>query len=809
MKNEEQLYRKIPSFETGLSNNDVEERKRLGLVNKTKRVFGKSILQIIFEDVFNALNVLLFIVAGLMISCQYWLGLIFLALLLPNIGINLFIDLRARSQKQALSQEVVVVRNGEKKDISLKELVVDDIVCFNTNDYIPVDGAVLNGFALVDESSVTGVAKAVLKAKGDNIFAGSKIIKGHIYLHAKKIGEDTQLMGIINEASVTKRPNNVIQKTLNNIINIICSAVATVAIVVLIIYLTRNTLPYNSYMTNITGATISMLPVGLLLFVSVSFLTSLVRLRKHLVKTQDLNGIASLSEVDVVCFDKTGTLTNGELEVKKTLLCGTHDYTMQDVAQIISNILKATKDSDFAAKALQKQFDYELIGKVNDVIPYNSETNYRAATFTGGETFVIGEISSLDLPNASAIEHRVEEYTSKGLKILVLAKAKKPISDHKVAGTVDPIALIILQDVIEQETVETIKWLKEKGIKIVVVSGDSAQAASHIAKECGIDETDKYLNVNGLFVHQIRDAATKFAVFGGATAQQKLMIVEELQKQGKVVAVVGNGVNDVLALKKANCSIAMSNGTTEAKAVSQIVLKGKLLALTDLMVEGQRSKSNIQRISTIYLTKSLFVITAVLGLVLAMLFDKETNFLFNVKHFQLWSVINICLASLFLAFERNEDKKQGKFLKQVLRKAIPAAATLIVSASLPFFMLLLQKTHAFYTGVYSVDTAITMSVCLFTLLGFVTLFKICTPLNMYRGAVGVFAVLIEGSLIATLVVLALTREGFEDAIGLSFKSLTLVNWCLVAIIMVIAAATYLLVSYIVEILKGEHQNAKN
>ena len=810
MKNKNNIYRKTPSIETGLSNSEVEERKRAGLTNKTKSIFAKSILEILFDDVFTALNILSFVIVGLMISAQNWFGLLFLVALLPAFVINLVFDLMPRL-KTLRNKKACVVRDGAMTSVSSKEIVMDDILYLENGERVLADGVLLEGNVLVDESSVFGTTKPILKNKGDYIYSGSQIVFGNAYIHASMVGEESFIERIKEKAKITKSPNTSIHKTINMVLEIIGVAIAATLIFLIVLYGIKGKLDtYNVSMKEITSFVAIAMPVGLLSLVAILGVVTALRLRKISIKIQNLKAIQSLANADIICFDKTGTLTAGEFEVKKTLLYGTHGYSMEDISQIISNILKATNNSDFTAKALQKQFSYELITKVLDVIPFNEGTNYTAATFSGGVTYVMGESRYLNLPNKSALEHRAEEYTNKGMKVLVLAKSDKPINNQKVDGLVEPIALVVLQNQIKPEIIQAIKSFMDQGKEIKIISGDDALAISHIAAEYGIKDADKSISLKGLFSHEVRTFADKFTLFADATPEQKELIVQALQKTGKKVAFVGDGINDILALKRADCSIAMDSADENAKRVSSIVLQeNKLEALADLNEIGVKTTNGIFRATALLITQSIFITTLLLTLGLVVAIVPNMSFPYSISQFQLFTVFNIFFAAVLLIFESNSKTSKGTPFVNLLRKSIPAAIVLSTGTLLPYLLLALQETRAFYTGVYTTEVATIMSVTIMTVLGLVVLYKICNPINLYRGLSLGGVVLVEGALVAATVLLSISNDVVRENIGLHFDSLTLVNWFIIAIIIVIVVATYLLVSYIVEALKGEHQNAKD
>lgn len=822
MKNEERITRTTPSLTKGLSNEQVEERKKLGLVNKTKVVVGKTYFEIILTDVFSLFNVLLFVVAGLMIAAQYWTGLTFMAVLIPNIGLSLYEDIKARrlmSKLRVLNQpQHTVIRNGEQVVIQAKDIVLDDLICLESGNQISVDGALLSGSLIVNESALTGESRNIVKNPGDYLYSGSYVVSGTGNMHAEKIGEDSYIETIQSKAKKFKRSPSEILKTLTWLFRIIASIVVTLAIAIGVIYYLKggftengafNYAEFKDSIKGISGSMISMIPAGLYLLASVALAVAVLKLSKKGARVQDFYSVEMLARTTVLCVDKTGTITDGNMDVKKVLIIGPDKYTTEDIAQIMSNLLHATKDNNFTAQALKKYFNYESTKGVVEALPFNSENKYSAATFKGGETYVLGAQEFLNIPNLNSLVLRSEEYTNNGDRVLVLAKSNKPIKDGKIQNEVNPIALIVLQDHIRENAIETFKWFKENNVKIKVISGDDPKTVSHIASEVGIEGAERYISLAGLSDEEVRKIAPLYDIFGRVNPDQKEIIIQALKNEGEKVAMTGDGVNDILALKRADCSIAMNNGSEAAKNVSHIVLTNSdFNSLPSVVAEGRRVINNLQRTSSLFLVKTMFSMTTTLVFLILMA-TLGVKYPFEATHFQLWSLINIGLSSFFLALEPNQEPLKGSFIGSILRKAVPGFATIILAVTVIYVLYLFQDNIIFYTGVYELETATTMSVIVFTILGLVVLLKICLPFNKYRAIVFAGAATVEAGLLVAAAIVSYKIGVKESIVAINFPSLTLVNWFVIAIIIVLAIATYLIVSYVVEVFRGEHQNAKD
>ena len=817
MKNEEQIVRVVPETDKGLSQDEVKKRKELGLVNKTKIVVGKTYLEIILSDVFSFFNILLFAIGGLMIAAQYWTGLTFLVVLLPNIGISLFEDIKARhlmSKLRVLTQpQAIVLRDGKEETIKVDEIVLDDIVLLSGDSQISVDGKLLSGSVIVNESALTGESRPIIKNVGDQLLSGSYVISGNGIMHAEVIGEESYVETIQSQAKKFKRSPSKILRTLTHMFKVIGAIVVTMAIATFFVYYFKGGFKdYDAFkvsMKGISGSMIAMIPSGLYLLTSVALAVAVLKLSKKGARVQDFYSVEMLARINVLCVDKTGTITNGEMDVKNVIPVGGIKYSQEDISQIVSNLLKATKDNNLTAKSLQKYFNYELTKGVVAALPFNSDNKYSAATFQGNETYILGALQFMNILDKQPLAKRAEEYTSRGLRVLVLGKGTKPITGETVEGIIEPIALIVLQDHIRDEAIKTFAWFKENGVAIKVISGDDPQTVSHIALEAGIEGADKYISLADLSDEEVMDAVDKYQVFGRVKPEQKELIIKTLKSNGKTVAMTGDGVNDILALKRADCSIAMNSGSEAAKNVSHIVLvESDFNALPDIVGEGRRVVNNLQRTSSLFLVKTIFAMVTTL----VFLITNATigvKYPFEATHFQLWSGINIGIAAFFLALEANQEPIVGNFIVNVFRKAIPASLVMLLPVTAIYLLYIFQEGHIFYSGTYSLETATTMSVITFTILGLVVLLKICLPLNKYRGLVFAGAAILEAGLLVAAGFVSFKVGIKESIIAINFPSLTLVNWFVIGIIVVITSAIYLIATYIVEALRGEHDDAKD
>ena len=814
MKNEEQIKRITPPLEKGLPNDQVLEREKYCLVNKTKTVFRKTIPNILFVDLFSFFNILIFIIAGLIIAAQYWIGLTCLILVVANIAITLFFDIKTRCSinkaKAPCQFGAVVIRGGEKKSIDSSEIVLDDLVILEPNGFVFADGVLLEGTLVVDESALTGNSQNVIKNTGDQLFAGSYIVSGNGRMHAQKIGCETYIESIKAETKKRKYHLPLILKSLNRILWVIGGVAISLAIAILVIYLVKGRFTgyeeFKNSMTNISAALLSIMPVGLFLMTTIAFLIPALKLKKKDVRIHDLSSIEMLAKADVVCFDKTRTITDGEMDVKKVVLLGNLGYKEEDISQIMSNLLHATKDDNLTAKSLQKSFNYELTKGVLAVLPFNSDTKYSAASFNGGETFVLGAFEFLDIKANAQIKKRVDEYTELGFRVLVLGKASG-IKGNKVTGEIKPIALIVMQEHICEGVKETIKFFADNKVDLKVISGDDPVTVSHIAADVGILNADKCISLAGLSDNEVIKLANEYTVFGRVSPEQKELLVKTLQSNGKTVAMIGDGANDALALKTADCSIAIDRGMECAKNVSQIVV-GDFNSLADIASQGRRIINNVQRLSSLFLVKTMFSVILILAFLIAYA-TTEFAYPFNAAQFQILDLVSIVLAAAFLALENNNELIKKGFTKTVLRYSIPGAVALLAPIAVIFILYILQANNIFHSGIYTFQDATNMSVIVLTVLSLAVLFKVCFPLTKYRIFVFAGAATLVGLLMGAAALVSYLVSVESSLVMIDFPSLTPVNWFAIGIILILTVSIYLIVSYIVEVFKGEHLNVKN
>jgi len=826
MGDKSNIERYNTNIEQGLSLEQVEARKKQKLVNKSKKAFGKSYTEIIVSNVFSFFNVLLYVIAGVMIyfaishnDPSILFGMFFMVVLLSNTIIGLYEDITARRLLGKLSlitqPKAIVIRNGQKIEIDVHEIVLDDIVYIEKDTQISVDGVVLQGEVGINESFITGESKNVFKSVDQEVYSGTFVTSGSAYIVASKVGADCLANSLQAKANKFKRSPSEILKSLNRLFLVIGITVITMAVFMILTFYLQGKFSSKEVsllsVKSITGSLVAMIPSGLYLLTSTALAVGVIGLAKNKAQVQDFYSVEMLARVDTLCVDKTGTITDGNLSIKKVVSLNVR-YDDKFINQSISNVLRATNDKNPTAKALAEQFDLELSAGVNVVLPFNSDNKYSGASFKGGKTLIIGAPEFMPIKNKAGVIKRCEEFTKEGYRVVVLGEGKELIKDNKYNGELEAVALIVLKDHIREDAFDTFAWFKQNGVEIKVISGDSARTVSAIAAEAGITNADKYISLENMSIEEVKQIADKYTVFGRVTPEQKEALIIALKEAKKTVAMTGDGVNDILALKRADCSIAMASGADAAKNISHIILMDSNFARLPAVVdEGRRVVNNLQRTASLFVTKTIFAFIITLIFTLASIIEKDPTiqYPFITNHLYLWEIVTSGFAAFFLALEKNSEKIEGRFLPNVFKKAIPAAVLLVFSVLLIFGFYLFQKNGLLNLGIYSKDAAVAMSVITFSILGTFCLYKVCSPLNKYRTIVLACSAATNGAmLIITGIVTALTNR-IEPILQIPYLELNGVSLITTGIIIVVFAAIYLFTYKFIDIKKGDNLENEN
>ena len=729
-----------PDYTRGLSSFQVEKREADGYINTTKKVKGKTYGSIFVGNIFTVFNVLIAVVAAaLIVVGAKWNQMFFLVIALANTAIGIGQELRSKLTVDKLNimtaPTVVVVRDGEKRAIPITDVVLDDVIYLEMGKQIPADAVVIKGDVEVNESLLTGESEPMRKKEGGELFAGSFVTSGTAYAKVVQVGSNNYIETVTSYAKKYRKPKSELNRSISLIIRVIL--VLLVPITVLLILSATKTYGSKSFeawrnvISSTSGAVIGMIPSGMFLLTSSALAVSVVRLAKKKTLVQDLYCIEMLARVDVLCLDKTGTITDGSMQVNNVIEIkgGSQGVPLSDV---IGSMLTATEDNNQTAMALANKFGYSnaLIPKVS--LPFSSQRKFSAVTFEGDGTYFLGAPEFVLKDMGVRIEKMVAENASNGYRVLVLAHSPAEINGDKLPAVRRPVCLIVIEDHIRDDAVETIKWFKENNVAVKVISGDNPVTVSEVAKRVGVENAELYISLDGLSNQEVIEAAEKYTVFGRVTPEQKKLLVSAIKAKGHTVAMTGDGVNDILAMREADCAVAIASGSEAARKVAHLVLlNSNFTSMPDVVKEGRRVVNNIQKSSSLFLMKTF------MSMALSIIFlIMRKPYPLNTSNLLLIEMLVIGLPSFALAFQKNTDIIRGKFLSNVLGRSLPGGVVLTMSVMAVYVYALFapNTTVSVSADVNSVEhiAYINMTVIALTFTGMMVLYKNCEPFDAFR-----------------------------------------------------------------------------
>lgn len=712
-----------PEVDRGLSTEDVESRQMAGLANITDTGSTKSISTIIMSNILTFFNFLNFGIAGWLISVGSSIGhLLFMGVITANITIGIIQEIRAKKTIDRLSllsaPTVYVVRNGEDLEVAITDVVIDDILFLSSGKQITADAVVRSGTIEVNESLLTGEADPVLKNEGDSLFSGSYVISGSAHAQVTAIGKDIYIQKLTSQAKKYRKPNSDLLGSLKIIIRVVGAFILPMAGILFYLMWQFSDLTYAEIVRSTAGAMIGMIPSGLFLLTSMALAVGVIRLAQNNTLVQELYCIEMLARVDTLCLDKTGTITDGTMAVTN-IIEYKHDAGLT-VKNAISAMLNALNDQNLTSEALIEHFGTAKRIRHLNHIPFSSVRKFSAVQFSRYKTFVLGAPEYVLKETYHKISDDVDRETAEGYRVLVLGHTKEDIVDGEVKGKVQPVALIMIEDSIRPDAVETIEYFKSHSVDVKVISGDNPTTVSRISERAGIENADKFISLEGMADKEVIRAAGRYTVFGRVSPQQKKLLIESLKNNGRTVAMTGDGVNDILALKEADTSIAMASGSEAARNVSHLVLlDSNFSSMPKVVSEGRRVINNVQRVSTLFLTKTIFsFLLAVIAIVRQGVYPIQPNQLILIDYF----VIGI--PSFILALEPNGRLVKGRFLLNIIKAALPGALVVMINSLVVFaFASVLDM------GQIEISTIIVISA---TVTSLAVLYRISTPFNTMR-----------------------------------------------------------------------------
>ena len=706
---------------SGLTKIEVENRIRDNKVNYDTSVKTKSIRDIIISNSFTLFNIINILLALLLVIVGSYKNTLFIFIIIINSLISIIQEVRSKRELDKLkviaSNSVLVLRDGIEEEIHINDIVLDDIIIFNNGNQVVVDSIVVDGEVEGNESFITGEAKTIYKKKGDKLLSGSFIVSGRCLAEVEHVGLDNYVAKISSNTKYSKPVSSEIMRSLNRIVSTISFIIIPVGILLFSSqYSASNN--FNEAITSTVAGIIGMIPEGLVLLTSTVLAVSVIKLSKEKVLVQDLYCIEMLARVDVACLDKTGTITEGKLEVVRDI-----SFNNGDISYIISNINGASIDSNPTALALLDKYGKSNDKKVEEVIPFSSSRKYSGVKFSD-ITYVVGAPEFILKDNYKKYEKIISPYLE-DYRVLMVGEYKKNISDTKLVG------LILIQDKIRESAPSTIEYFKKQEVDLKIISGDDARSVLGIAKRAGFSDDTLAINATVLETDQdILEAVSKYSVFGRVTPDQKRKFILALQKLGHSVLMGGDGVNDVLALKEADASVAMNSGADAAKNVSQLILlDSDFSSIPDIVAEGRRTINNIERSASLFIVKTIYTF-----LLVFLFINTKSRYPFIPIQLSLLSTLTIGIPSFVLALEFNNNIVKRGFLLNVIKKALPTSILIV-------FNILIIYLFGMLFSISSNEIS-TMCVIISVFIGFMHLYNICNKNNIIHRLLIVVLVLV-------------------------------------------------------------------
>ncbi len=722
---------------SGLTYEEIEYRKKNGFVNTGTVIKTKTIGQIFYTNIctwFNLVNIL--IATGLILVGSYK-NILFLGVVFWNIVIGVVQELRAKKTIDKLSiissPTAETIRNGKNEKVKLDELVLDDVCVYKNGNQICADSIILEGKCEVNESLLTGESDPVFKSVGDEILSGSFIISGKVTAKIIHVGNDNYVNSITKSAKYLKKVNSEIFNSIKKIVKIISFCLAPIFFVLLFKQIIFQELTFRESYVSTSASIIGMIPSGLILLISMVMALSTIRLARKKILVQEMYCVETLARVNVLCLDKTGTITEGRMKVEK-LVPLNDKYDEALFKYELSEFINAFENENQTSLAVKEFCDVkDFSWKLTDKIEFSSEKKWSMASFEEKGSYFFGATERFQ-------SEEILKYQKKGKRVLVFMKADETAKQINEATEI--IGYVVISDPVKKDAADTLEFLKEQGIKIKILSGDNVYTVANIAKEAGVEGSDMYVDATTLDTpEKIKAAAIKYNVFGRVTPNQKYEIIKALKDEGLVTGMVGDGTNDVVALKEADCSIAMQNGSEAARNVANIVLlNSDFESIPHIFNEGRKDINNLQRSSSLFLMKTTFSIIMAVAFIFL-----PYKYPFIPIQLTLISSMIIGIPSFILALEPNCTIVEGSFLKNVLSKSISAGITIILGiAGGMVLAILLRVSGEEYTTWAFMGLMVS---------SMIEILKVCLPFTVLRGVLVV-------TVYAVLLVLSILMRGF-------------------------------------------------
>ena len=710
----------------GLSQSEVKDRQKQGQVNDFQASASTSTWQIVKRNVFTLFNALNFAIALALAFVQAWSNLVFFAVICFNAFSGIVTELRAKHMVDKLNllnkEKIITIRDGQEIALDPEELVLDDVIRLSAGDQIPSDAIVLEGFAEVNEAMLTGESDLVQKEVEDLMLSGSFLASGSVLAQVHHVGADNYAAKLMLEAKTVKPINSRIMKSLDQLAGFTGKIIIPFGIALLLEALVLKGLPLKSSVVNSSTALLGMLPKGIALLTITSLLTAVIKLGLKKVLVQEMYSVETLARVDMLCLDKTGTITQGKMQVE-TVLPLTQAYDKDAIAKILTSYIANSEDKNPTAQAIRKRFAGEVAYSMISSLPFSSDRKWGAMELEGLGTVFLGAPEMLldaEVPEA-------REALERGSRVLVLALSQEKLDHHKPSD-IQALALLEILDPIREGAAETLDYLRSQEVGLKIISGDNPVTVSSIAQKAGFADYQSYVDCSKINDEELIAMAEETAIFGRVSPHQKKLIIQTLKKAGHTTAMTGDGVNDILALREADCSIVMAEGDPATRQIANLVLlNSDFNDVPEILFEGRRVVNNIAHIAPIFLIKTIYsFLLAVICIASALLGRTEWILIFPFIPIQITMIDQFVegFPPFVLTFERNIKPVEQNFLRKSMLRALPSALMVV-------FSVLFVKIFGTSQGWTDIEIS-TLLYYLLASIGFMSVVRACLPFSLWR-----------------------------------------------------------------------------
>ncbi len=719
----------------GLTSFEVEERIRQGKINKNIDETDRPVWEIVKRNTFTFFNLIFAVIAILISLVQAWNQLIFLPIIIINTIVGIYQEIKAKRYLDQMTllhaPQSTVIRNGKQEKIASDDLVEEDIIILKTGNQIVADARIVEGSIFVNESLLTGEADEIEKNVDDKLLSGSFVVSGEAKVILEKVGKDSYISKLTEQAKLVDHgEDSEMLRALNKLLKWVSFIILPIAV---ILFTQNNFVNHNTLQTSVVAmvaAVIGMIPEGLYLLTTIALTLSSVKLARNQVLLHNMKSIESLARVDVLCVDKTGTITEPRMSVEQVFVSPSSNISDAKFMSLLSDYISANTDDNDTMKAIREfmlakgDLQNQMTG-VKKIIPFSSKVKYSAVCFEN-ESYLLGAPEIVLGKTYEKISSEINHLLEEGFRVLVLAGTKEKNYDQLNLGAY-ALGYVVLANPIRENAKSTFNYFAEQGVNIKVISGDNPQTVSAVAKRAGITGAERFIDANLLKTKEDLDQAVEsYTVFGRVTPDQKRRLVQALKRKDHTVAMTGDGVNDILAMKSADCSIAMASGSDAATQVAQVVLLDSDFGhMTQVVTEGRRVVNNVQRSAILFLVKNLFsIILAIISAIFVFTYPLQASQL------SLISLFTIGIPGFLLSLEENDKRIEKDFIKNVILKALPASLTEITAV-----LGVVIAGAAFKLTASEISTS---AVILLAVVGFMILTKISAPLNRFKMGIIIF-----------------------------------------------------------------------